>query len=444
MKKIIIALTLIVSVNLLGQNSIPLSYYLNETPIHGVKIKTNLPYIDSSQMPTIIIEGYNYGKAQTIGIILNWYVYQGKFVQYSASSYGAYSPPIKLANDGGKVVIFLDSKEYFNRFQIRTYAKGLHVDNVSSYFENWTAVDELLTTSATNVVNVPYKSSNIHGDITMEGHVNIGGNQSKRLRVRHVDGKDFDSTDFDHLYLNHSNGKNVILGSPSKPSSLYSYGIVTGHGRANVMADNGTGYVASRIYLNSHNDYRGAGVFSKGQTNNWFVGNPYTDHANGFMIGVAPNTEHEDIAATKAKAKFFINSSGDVGIGTTTPGAKLAVDGRVLAKEVKVSITDFPDYVFENDYELLSLQQVERYIQEKGHLPNIPSAKEVEENEGIDLGDMQKNLLEKIEELTLYTIQQEKKLSKQNQLIKTNKKERKELIRLIHDLNNRVKQLENN
>ncbi|SHI32416.1 hypothetical protein [Aquimarina spongiae] len=111
-------------------------------------------------------------------------------------------------------------------------------------------------------------------------------------------------------------------------------------------------------------------------------------------------------------------NNGSVGIGTTTPDAKLAVNGNIHAKEVKVDLVGWPDYVFENTYELPTLNQVETHIKEKGHLQNIPSAQEVAEN-GIELGEMNKKLLEKIEELTLYTIAQEKELNDQEKRIRS-------------------------
>ena len=106
-------------------------------------------------------------------------------------------------------------------------------------------------------------------------------------------------------------------------------------------------------------------------------------------------------------------NTGNVGIGTTTPDEKLAVNGNIHAKEVRVDLSGWPDYVFTKTYDLRTLKQVAEYIKNKGHLPNIPSAKEVEEN-GILLGDMNAKLLEKIEELTLYILQQQKKIDKKD------------------------------
>ncbi|GAA4273201.1 hypothetical protein U6A24_19810 [Aquimarina gracilis] len=105
-----------------------------------------------------------------------------------------------------------------------------------------------------------------------------------------------------------------------------------------------------------------------------------------------------------------ITSNGRMGIGTTTPDAKLTVKGKIHAEEVKIDLSvPAPDYVFKKEYDLLTIDEVQQYIQEKGHLPNIPSAK-VMETEGVDLGTMNMKLLEKIEELTLYTIAQEKEI----------------------------------
>ncbi len=116
-------------------------------------------------------------------------------------------------------------------------------------------------------------------------------------------------------------------------------------------------------------------------------------------------------AAANQGVKFTVEYDGSVGIGTTElEGYQLAVAGKAVAEEIVVKLqSNWPDYVFAKDYELPTLKQVEQQIKIKGHLANIPSAKDVAEN-GIALGDMNKKLLEKIEELTLYTIQQDREI----------------------------------
>jgi hypothetical protein len=101
---------------------------------------------------------------------------------------------------------------------------------------------------------------------------------------------------------------------------------------------------------------------------------------------------------------------GSIGIGVAnTQGYQLAVNGNIRAKEIKVETANWPDYVFAKDYALPSLKETEKHIQEKGHLPGIPSAQEVKSN-GVDLGELNVKLLKKIEEMTLYIIDLEKRV----------------------------------
>ncbi|MHC0446341.1 hypothetical protein ACWA1F_13105 [Flavobacterium sp. 3-218] len=106
---------------------------------------------------------------------------------------------------------------------------------------------------------------------------------------------------------------------------------------------------------------------------------------------------------------------GNVGIGTTTTGShKLAVEGSIGAREIKVTASSWSDFVFKKEYNLPTLEEVEKHITEKGHLENIPSEEEVLKN-GINLGEMNSKLLQKIEELTLYIIEMKKENQKQNE-----------------------------
>ena len=126
---------------------------------------------------------------------------------------------------------------------------------------------------------------------------------------------------------------------------------------------------------------------------------------------------------TRGLFRMCINASGNVGIGISSPQNKLDVNGTIRATEVKVE-AGWADFVFDKDYKLPTLQEVENHINEHKHLPDIPSEAEVKEN-GVSLGEMQAKLLQKIEELTLYVIKQDKtikeqgeKMNKQAELIK--------------------------
>lgn len=130
----------------------------------------------------------------------------------------------------------------------------------------------------------------------------------------------------------------------------------------------------------------------------------YTGH-NTFQFD---NFEGRLRIYTPGVERFTILSNGNVGIGTSNPGTfKLAVEGKIGAREVNVNNTaPWPDYVFESDYDLPSLAALEAFIKANKHLPQVPTASEVEKS-GIALGEMNLILLKKIEELTLYVIKQQ-------------------------------------
>ncbi|WP_420319188.1 hypothetical protein [Ekhidna sp.] len=127
--------------------------------------------------------------------------------------------------------------------------------------------------------------------------------------------------------------------------------------------------------------------------------------------------------STNTGYDMIINDAGNVGIATTSPDEKLTVKGTVHAQEVRVDLSvPGPDYVFEPTYNLRTLEETEAYIQSNKHLPEIPSAKEMEAN-GVQLGEMNMLLLKKIEELTLHLIEANK--TSQQQIAKAKSQDKK-------------------
>ena len=109
-----------------------------------------------------------------------------------------------------------------------------------------------------------------------------------------------------------------------------------------------------------------------------------------------------------SNALMTITTTGNVGIGTINPLYKLSVNGTIQAKEVRVE-TGWADFVFEKNYKLRSLNEVENYIIQNNHLPDMPSAKEIQKN-GLPVADTETKMMQKIEEHTLYVIQMQKEI----------------------------------
>lgn len=150
-----------------------------------------------------------------------------------------------------------------------------------------------------------------------------------------------------------------------------------------------------------------------------------TINATQILIGGQPISAGGGNSQWTTSGNTIYYNSGNVLIGQTTQissSYKLDVKGKVRAEEIIVNTTGtYPDFVFEKNYKLMPLNELEKSIKENGHLPNIPSAKEAAGN-GIAVGDMQTKLLQKIEELTLYVIELKKENEETKQMIEKSKK----------------------
>jgi hypothetical protein len=168
------------------------------------------------------------------------------------------------------------------------------------------------------------------------------------------------------------------------------------------ITDNGN---SNFLQVGGNNATSGKGFVFRSTTNS-------TDLRQFSLLVTDGSTQQERVTILK---------NGSVGIGTpfldgNPNNYKLAVNGTIGARSIKVEVSTWSDFVFEDGYKLRPLLEVEKYIAANKHLPEVPSAKEVE-SKGVDLGAMDAILLQKIEELTLYIIKQEKKMQAQDDKI---------------------------
>ena len=144
------------------------------------------------------------------------------------------------------------------------------------------------------------------------------------------------------------------------------------------------------------------------------IGNPTRNNLVTLNIKqIAPQVEAIRVTNALNVTNFLVNGDGSAAFGTTyiPAGYKLAVEGKIIAEEVVVELrSTWPDYVFEKKYKLLPLNELELFVKKENHLPDVPSAKEIESN-GIELAKMNSVLLKKVEELTLYIIELDKKVA---------------------------------
>lgn len=175
------------------------------------------------------------------------------------------------------------------------------------------------------------------------------------------------------------------------------------------------GYTGSGIVLKANGNIEmttGTTTFNNiSASNSSISGNSTTNNFH-----VTGTTTLDGNVSIGTNSNFTCSYNGDVTANTLTVGNGFACDatGYVKAKEIKVTLTDWPDFVFKDGYKRLTLLETEQYIKENGHLPDVPSAQEVEEI-GVSLGEINAKLLQKIEELTLHIIDLQKQIDELKQ-----------------------------
>lgn len=228
-------------------------------------------------------------------------------------------------------------------------------------------------------------------------------------------------------YHGFNNGNNigvkaVAMNSGFQNIALYATTASTSNANLAGFFDKGHVKINNNLAIGTHpNDISHFELLKNAAKNAAFFDLPVIGKDNNIFIG--KNTSGSDIIGleinllnTPSSRALEVNGNtklqGTVGINTVVvPNSyHLAVNGKIIAEELRIqNSTLWPDYVFEKGYSLPKLSDIQSFIAKNKHLPNVPSAAEVSEN-GIIVGDMQKTLLRKIEELTLYILEQQKQI----------------------------------
>ncbi|MBP1650748.1 MAG: hypothetical protein H6Q26_905 [Bacteroidetes bacterium] len=356
------------------------SVNLNSQLNNGIKIKTNIPFQNSAAMPTIMIEGFDYnaGKGGPVNLMLTWYVISDKFYSANVTTSGSLNPAITLANENGKISIFLDYKAYYMRFHIRAFAKGL-IQDLAANYTDWTVVDSTLIPEATVVTSVPYKNT-FAGTLYLPD--SITATSTGRLGI-------------------HTLNPKVALDIATETTDTIS-AVLGRLPNGNTLGD-GT-YLGVKAFKANSVNIPMFGLISKyaGVLNCGVIFN------RGGTAAGSTTGGYLTFLTKDGTEQMRLDSNGSLMLGVKTPGTyKLAVAGTIGAKKLQITQSGWADYVFNPGYKLPSLAEVEAHIQANHRLPEIPSEKEISEK-GLDVAEMQKLQMQKIEELTLYLIEEHK------------------------------------
>jgi hypothetical protein len=288
--------------------------------------------------------------------------------------------------------------------------------------------DNVMKFNAPNMQFYPTGQVAVNGAFKATGNVTLSGLAGSSTKVLTVgtNGQlsSVEYSTFNDNLGNHTatqninlNGKKIVSGTSGTGGIFVSTGgkVRIGTGTTtptNALEVNGT-TVSSNLKISglASSTQKVLTVGTGGQVSSTDV-STFADNMGDHTATQNINLNGKKIVGSSASTNgLFVGTNGNVriGAGSGNPGNALEVNGIVRSKEVLVEITGWSDFVFEKDYKLMSLAEVEQFVKQHGHLPDVPSANEVEEN-GIGLGEMNALLLQKIEEMTLHLIEMEKRI----------------------------------
>ncbi len=372
-------------------------------------IDTKIPFVDVVA-PQIHITGYNYGNPnKAVKLTIGWYEYANNFywAQYK-SDLGYYNPSrIRLGtyDDAGtkrvRIEIANDGTYWSSYFISATDHGGL-----STYYNDWSfTLGNFPAIGTGDIITVSEYAGMVYSNA---GNVGIG--TATPLSNLNNNG----------LHISKGDHSMLLLGEPK----LNSYGgvVQTSDNKHRI-------FIGANLYDDPNLSWKnfqagkgGAGISVMADYGGW-----------GTSIDFYTSNKDNELLE-----RMTINGNGNIGVGTNTPTEKLTVNGNIKAKKVIVTQAGWADYVFDKNYNLMSLQDLSKYIEQHKHLPEILSAKEIESN-GVDVGTNQALLLKKIEELTLYIIGQHKAMNEQQKQIVTQHNQIKILTQTVEQLKQKIK-----